>query len=397
MRDGWHEAGLGEVSEIKTGYPFKSSDYCGEAEGIRLLRGDNVVQRGLRWDGARYWPRDQIAPLTDYLLRDGDVVLAMDRPWIEAGLKVARIREADTPSLLVQRVARLRAKEPVDQKFLPWALYTRDFTEYIKNVHTGTAVPHISPTQIGEYRFSLPPLQQQQQIAEILGALEDLIDTNQRLATRLLDLGKSQFVAQAVHGQRDSIGARAGSIARGITPRYSEAANAVTVLNQKCVRADRVGTASSRLMEPRKVAHGKSVAPGDSLVNSTGVGTLGRVGRWLGSETIFADSHLTIIKPDASIYPAALLAYGLIVNAPQIEALAEGSTGQVELSRQRLADLEIEWPEGDNGRLATALDQIDQTIAGLEDEIDQIRRTRNELLPLLMSGAVSPGEVAVAS
>jgi type I restriction enzyme S subunit len=40
-----------------------------------------------------------------------DVVLAMDRPWIEAGLKFAYLSQDDLPCLLVQRVSRLRARK----------------------------------------------------------------------------------------------------------------------------------------------------------------------------------------------------------------------------------------------------------------------------------------------
>ena len=43
--------------------------------------------------------------------KKGDVILAMDRPWIEAGLKWAFVRESDLPAFLVQRVARTPCAE----------------------------------------------------------------------------------------------------------------------------------------------------------------------------------------------------------------------------------------------------------------------------------------------
>jgi type I restriction enzyme S subunit len=130
MPDNWLPAQLGDHVDLLTGFPFESAQYCVQSEGIRLLRGDNVVQRNLRWDGAKYWPTRMTNEFMKYNLRPDDVVLAMDRPWIEAGLKVAALRDEDCPSLLVQRVARLLARDELDQGFLKWLLYSQPFTDH---------------------------------------------------------------------------------------------------------------------------------------------------------------------------------------------------------------------------------------------------------------------------
>ena len=111
MREGWRNIGLGECSEILTGFPFKSDEYVGHENGVRLLRGDNVGQARLRWDDACYWPRTKLEGLSPYQMQEGDVVIALDRTWVKAGIKAARLTSSDTPSLLVQRVARVRANE----------------------------------------------------------------------------------------------------------------------------------------------------------------------------------------------------------------------------------------------------------------------------------------------
>ena len=80
---------LGDVADYQTGFPFKSKDYC--SAGTKLLRGDNIGQGSLRWGGAKFWPKDRINEAAKFALQEGDVVLAMDRPWIEAGLKYAAV------------------------------------------------------------------------------------------------------------------------------------------------------------------------------------------------------------------------------------------------------------------------------------------------------------------
>lgn len=139
-----------------------------------------------------------MAELSKYSLEAGDVVLAMDRPWIPAGLKVAQVNTADTPSYLVQRVARLRASSVEDRGFLFALLSTPNFESYIQSATTGTAVPHISAKQILDFPFRLPPAHVRAQVGALTSALDDRItllrETNATLEAIAQTLFKSWFV-----------------------------------------------------------------------------------------------------------------------------------------------------------------------------------------------------------
>ncbi|MBT2545825.1 hypothetical protein J7E99_35435, partial [Streptomyces sp. ISL-44] len=140
------ELRFGDHIQLLTGFPFRSGDYV--QQGVRLLRGDNIAPGKLRWAAAKRLPEALAGEYGKYLLRAGDVVLAMDRPWIASGLKYAQIRDVDAPSLLVQRVARLRATGTLKQRFLPYLIGSPQFAAYVRGVQTGTGIPHISPSQI---------------------------------------------------------------------------------------------------------------------------------------------------------------------------------------------------------------------------------------------------------
>lgn len=190
----WKRVKLGDVADIFTGYPFESSRYTGHPDAVRLLRGDNVVQGTLRWDGVKRWPPSAVTDeMTKYALQEGDVVLAMDRPWIEAGLKYASIGSADVPALLVQRVARLRPRAGVQAGFLKYVVGSKSFTEHVLAVQTGTAVPHISMGQIKSYEFLLPSVDHQNAVVALLGALDDKIGLNRRMCATLDDLHRALF------------------------------------------------------------------------------------------------------------------------------------------------------------------------------------------------------------
>lgn len=171
---------LGDIAEITFGFAFKSAEYTSDSDAIRLLRGDNISPGSLRWEGARYFPIDRFGEVSKFALNVGDVVIAMDRPWIEAGLKWSVVRASDVPSLLVQRVARLRAKGELDQGFLGVLIGCKSFEQYVLGIQTGSAVPHISGGQIAAFEFDLPPLPEQHAIAATLGALDDKIESNRR-------------------------------------------------------------------------------------------------------------------------------------------------------------------------------------------------------------------------
>ena len=163
-----HETSLGEHIDLLAGYAFKSKGYTEDQSAMRLMRGDNIVPGAVRWEGAKYWPIDDCEAYKKFQLRAGDVLIAMDRTWIKAGIKYAVLRYEDVPSLLVQRVARLRCLASLDSHFLALLIGSKSFERYVLSIQTGTGVPHISPTQIRDFKFPLPDVDTQTKIVERL-------------------------------------------------------------------------------------------------------------------------------------------------------------------------------------------------------------------------------------
>lgn len=144
---------LGDYCDMETGYAFKSEAF--QDTGIKLCRGANVLPGEIDWSDVKYWSNDaQIAER--YVLREGDVVLAMDRPWISSGLKVARVSKSDLPSYLVQRVARLRGAKGLSNEFIYFCIKHPSFTKHCKPKITETTVPHISPLDIRSHQILIP-------------------------------------------------------------------------------------------------------------------------------------------------------------------------------------------------------------------------------------------------
>ena len=191
---------LSEYVEVISGFPFKSSQFLEDSSQVPLIKGENLQPQYIDWNKSKYWPKSEYEDFKKYHLLTNDIVLAMDRPWVPAGLKWTYIRRDDPKSLLVQRVARLRTKDSnvLSQFYLRYIIGSSLFKNYIDTIITGINVPHISGKQIGSFQFELPNIERQKKIAAILSAYDDLIDVNKKriqlLESMAEELYKEWFV-----------------------------------------------------------------------------------------------------------------------------------------------------------------------------------------------------------
>lgn len=175
------------------------------------------------------------------------------------------------------------------------------------------------------------------------------------------------------------LGAITSYMAKGIPPKYEEKedTNTIRVLNQKCNRNFQISYSDSRIHNAalKKVPADKMLKDGDVLINSTGAGTAGRVAQIVKVlvPTTF-DGHMILLRPTDEVDS---LYYGYAIKAYQskIEGLAEGSTGQTEINRQRLQnEIIIHFPT--DKRLQTAIGRF---LYGIDEKIKNNEEINNNL------------------
>ena len=86
----------------------------------------------------------------------------------------------------------------------------------------------------------------------------------------------------------------------------------------------------------------------DIVINSTGTGTLGRVGIYRSSDNplnirLVPDSHVTVVRTNHSLCAKYIYAF-LKDMQPKLEKLGEGSTNQKELKPATIKDLYVPIP-----------------------------------------------------
>jgi type I restriction enzyme, S subunit len=203
-------------------------------------------------------------------------------------------------------------------------------------------------------------------------------------------------------------------ISRGRSPDYTDDKyKGIPIINQACIYWDGLKLEKVKFQDPNVVTgyRGK-VYQGDLLINSTGTGTLGRVGVFNLDGEYLADSHVTIIRPAKEIF-AKYLYYLLQTDIYQgyiYSVLATGATNQIELSREGLSDTPIIVPPSSQQKsIASFLDRktaaIDTLIAKKQRLIQLLEEKRTALInhavtkglnpnaPMKESGISSIGEI----
>lgn len=291
---------------------------------------------------------------------------------------------------------------------------------------TSTAVPIINKSTFSDYEIEVPSLENQRRIAKILSSLDDKIETNRRindnfyyaffeimliwlvislendnLEKQAQALFKSWFVDYEPFHNLPFIDSEQGRIpegwcatvledlcsfiSRGLTPKYDESSNEL-ILGQTCVRNNIVTIDNARKHSPKQRTD-KWVKRWDTLINSTGVGSLGRVGIvYFDMDNVAIDSHITVVRPKSALV-RHYVGRNLLNRQLEIENMAIGSTGQTELPKDRVKSLPIILPDDNT---LTRFNAIIEPIACLlyrnVEESRHITTLRDSLLPRLMSG-----------
>jgi type I restriction enzyme, S subunit len=201
---GWERATVGALAEVVSGPAFKSALFSQQGSGVPLLRGENIEPGRLRWREKRTWPPELLPGHEHLLVEEGDSILAMDRPVISTGLKLARVKRSDLPALLVQRVARIRVRDTDVSSFVALLLQHPDFVTHLLKGQVGTQLPHVTLRDIAEYPVLLPPLGE---LKRLVGVVEETLskldagDVSLQKVRHQLKLMRASVLAAAIAGR----------------------------------------------------------------------------------------------------------------------------------------------------------------------------------------------------
>lgn len=386
--------GMG-VLAVGDGYRAKNEELGGN--GPIFLRAGHVGDGTLDLAGTERF-REELAPaLAQKTAQAGDV-LVVTKGWSTG--RVAYVNH-DLPAMVYSpHTSFWRSLRPdlLVPGFLRYWSRAHQAQSQLDSFRMATDVhPYLSLGAQRKLRITIPGIRIQGVVARVLSALDDKIDLNRRTNETLEAMAHAIFQSWFVDAARGLLpkGWRMLPLSevtkylrRGIGPAYVDE-DGVCVVGQKCIRGGRLDFSKARRHDAaRKSADGREIQRGDVLVNSTGVGTLGRVAQvWNLPETTVVDSHVTVVRADENVLSPIVLGADLGCREPEIEALGEGSTGQTELSRERLGKLLVLVPDrASQTRFDGTVAPLRRQAAQNQDESLTLAALRDTLLPKLLSG-----------
>lgn len=384
---GWSLIPIRELcSLIGSGSTPKGGKTRYKDSGIPFVRSQNVYDHRFSKAGLVFLDEATDSSLGSLRLMANDVLINITGD----GDTIARCcvaPESIKNARCNQHVMVLRTNEQVIPNLLQRQLSNPAMREYMLGQSSGGSRRALTKGQISEFLIPLPPLKEQQAIVATLGVLDNKISVNERIADTSRQLGVALYKESITSEPRSiAIEGLSSYLNRGQAPKYTEDEDGMTVLNQRCVRSGRVLLAPARRTLAARVQEARRLKHGDVLVNSTGVGTLGRVAIWTHATEATVDSHVTIVRINPDVVPAVVGGFAMLAAQPRIEALGEGSTGQTELSKAKLGQLEIEIPSGGSSVLAARLASLEEKADAALVESRTLSELRDTLLPQLMSG-----------
>lgn len=176
---------LGEVCDFFNGGAWSDKEYVNE--GIPVLKVTNCKSTGFQLDNLNYLSEKSREKYKKNNLIIGDIIVATvgSHPnLIESAAGRSCIVNSQVEGFYLNQNAvciRTKDKRILSQKYLGYLCKCADFQHYIQSRGRGAANQmRIAISSIKEYSFTLPDFENQQYIADILSAYDDLIENNQK-------------------------------------------------------------------------------------------------------------------------------------------------------------------------------------------------------------------------
>jgi type I restriction enzyme S subunit len=299
-------------------------------------------------------------------------------------------------------------KEKLD---LEYAYYLLQQTG-LSNLNTDAAVPGLNRDIFYSVKVNIPSIEVQRAIARPIFLIDTIIKNNIEQIQSYEKLIKTYYSkwfinfkfpnyeqVEFVDGIPDgwelkSVSELTQLISRGITPKYNDESGKSIVINQKCIRDNKLNLELARRQD-KEIPVSKLVQKGDVLINSTGAGTLGRITQVhedLPDTTV--DTHVTLVRPLNEISSAW---FGAEISNLEsyIETLGEGATNQLELKREVIGKIDLVCPTIEiQYEFQKIVEPMHQQILNLMKENAHLLKLKENLLPRLMSGELDVSKLS---
>ena len=294
----------------------------------------------------------------------------------------------------------LRAKNNYDSKFLYYVLSSDDFFSYVMSTAKGTKMPRGDKKAIQNYNVPEFPIEDQMKISNLLNGIDQKIEVNKKINKNLfniIDVIFKVYVGDYEDLEIVPLSENTKEIIRGFNSKYVEKSN-IKNFNQKVNKGTFLEKQHFKYLDENiEIPKVKFAKKRDVLLNSLGDGTVGRPHYYNeDTDNVVVDQHITIIRANEDLIPSTYI-YEYLKNSTgqyHLDSLISGSTGMLMLNISEIRNLKIPILDKKNLR------EFDTTVTPLFDkitknfeEIYELSKLRDTLLPKLMSGEIDVSKI----
>ena len=284
-----------------------------------------------------------------------------------------------------QQINAIIPNDMIVSKYLAYLIKSKQKILQLKA--NAPVVPIINKTNFSKIEINICDIKEQKRIVKKLDLIKKIIDIRQEQLRELNNIVKSQFVEMFGDIKiKEKVKNVSVYFSRGKTPNYVEKSN-IKVISQACIYWDEFKYEKAKYQDENKALKSleKMIENGDVLITSTGTGTLGRCNVYYGEEHKYmADSHVSILRFNYKEVNPIFFKYYFMQEKVQKELYAEcvnGSTNQIELSKDRFLNFRILIPEI---TLQNQFSEIVKQIDKQKFEIEKSLKETQELYESLM-------------
>ncbi|WP_454978326.1 restriction endonuclease subunit S [Corynebacterium propinquum] len=381
---------LREVSEsIKYGLTASATI---EDTGYKFLRITDIANGSVDFNTVPNVELDR-RDLPRYQLEFGDIVIARTGASTGAASYFMGPENVVFASYLV----RFRIKPTANSRFVSYVLRSETWKDFIyANAFAKSAQPNLSANSMSGFEFDLPDFETQRAIADVLGALDDKIAANQRIADSITDLQSAIWNRAIQDVERVPVGSVAlpqlgGTPARKVQENWTNEIPWSSVADMTAANGKYLlNTAEGISIECAKTRRFAPLPAGAVLLSARG--TVGKVVT-LVSPTSFNQSAYGFTEPENRSAALRLAIEGIV------EELRSKSYGSVFSTITKGTILECTVPNvfhEEYSDLHSHLGMLEDRAISAVQENQVLAATRDELLPLLMNGKITVDEAEEA-
>lgn len=359
---------------IGDGYRTKRSEHG--TPGYRILRVADVADGRVRLDGEDF-VRHEFAPAIGPKLSQAGDILVTTKGTVGrvATFPVDAEQVVYSPQLCYFRV---QDANRINSRYLAlWFKSAAFLAQAAHRANNTDMAAYINLRDIRSLELDLPDIEEQHAIAEVLGALDDKIVANDRVLATAEQLARLTWLRSCAEG----VGVPLSSLARFVNGKaFTKGASGTGRVVIRIAELNS-GLGGSTVYNDIEVSDDNLARPGDLLFAWSGSLT---VARWYRPEAIVNQHIFKVIPIDT---PMWLVHQALLTKLMEFKAIAADKATTMGHIQRRHLDEAVVVPDEE------AIKRIDVLMSGLWDralaaERENLRlaTTRDELLPLLMSG-----------